>query len=87
MGYSLQKDNYIVFLRGSFPLLAGVMSKVHIGCEVEMLSGIENMLCDEIIDSSQLIFKVPHMTLIDHVALDFIIFILKKIFMWATILL
>lgn len=56
MGYSFQKDNYIVFLRGSFPLLAGVMSKVHVGCEVEMLSGIENMLCDEIIDSSQLIF-------------------------------
>ena len=69
-----------MILRGSLPLLAGVMSKVHIGYEVEMLSEVENMLCDEIIDYSQLIFKVPDMTLIDHVALDFTIFILKKFF-------
>lgn len=66
--------------RGSPSILVRVMNKVKYGYTVKILGGWKNILCDEIMESSQFISKAPDLkSVIDHVAFGFMI-LYQKIF-------
>lgn len=66
--------------RGSPSILVGVMNKVKYRYTVKILGGQKNIMCEEIMESSQLISKAPDLkSVIDHIALRFCYSIPKKI--------